>query len=232
MIFMHEGHRDRLKRRFVNDGLDNFEDHNVLELLLFYGIPYKDTNETAHRLLDEFGSISRVFDASVSELAKVEGVGEHTAALIAMMPGIFARYRENKLDNAKVCGAAKLADFAAGCFDEISDSRFLLICVDNTETMLNYHFISEYNAERLAETLCEMIKILVGTKSTAAVIAHNHISGSALPSRIDLKNTLTIADTFKTLGIKLLDNVIVSSDGKYISMNADPKKYGVYLNPV
>lgn len=229
---MHEGHRDRLKKRFVNDGLDNFEDHNVLELLLFYGIPYKDTNETAHRLLDEFGSISGVFDAPISEIAQVKGVGEHTAALVAAMPEIFARYRKNKLDNAKICGIAKIADFAAASFAEIKDSRFLLICVDNNEAMLNYHFISEYSAERLAETLCEMIKILVGTKSTAAVIAHNHISGSAVPSRMDLKNTLTIAETFKTLGIKLLDNVIVNADGKYTSMHANPKKYGVYLNHV
>lgn len=229
---MHEGHRDRLKRRFVNDGLDNFEDHNVLELLLFYGIPYKDTNETAHRLLKKFGSISGVFEATISELAQVEGVGEHTAALIAALPEVFARYKVSKLHNARVCGAARLADFAAACFDEISDSRFLLICVDNTQVMLNYHFISDYSADKLSENLREIIKILVSTKSTAAVVAHNHISGSAAPSRLDLKNTITIAKTLKTLGIRLLDSVIVSADGKYTSMHANSKKYGVYLNPM
>ncbi|MDD6395255.1 MAG: JAB domain-containing protein [Firmicutes bacterium] len=229
---MHEGHRDRLKRRFVNDGLDNFEEHNVLELLLFYGIPYKDTNEIAHRLLDEFGSISGVFDAPIAELARVEGVGEHTAALIAALPEVFARYRAGKMNNTKVCGAEKLADFAAACFDEISDSRFLLICVDNTQTMLSYHFISDYSADKLSENLREMIKILVGTKSTAAVVAHNHISGSAAPSRLDLKNTLTISETLKRLEIRLLDSVIVSADGKYTSMHANSKKYGVYLNSV
>ncbi len=229
---MHEGHRGRLKQRFINEGLDNFEHHNVLELLLFYGIPYKDTNEIAHRLLNKFGSISGVFDAPLSELAKVEGVGKHTAALIAMMPLIFDRYRENKLSNAKVCGVEQIAKFAVECFKDVTDSRFLLICIDNNETMLNYHFISEYAPNELSDTLREIVKILVGSKSTASVVAHNHIAGDAIPSRIDLKNTLMIADTFKTLGIKLLDNVIVSTDGKYTSMHANPKKYGVYLKPV
>ena len=76
---VHEGHRERLRRRFIEHGLENFDDVNVLELLLFYVRPRQDTNETAHRLIDYFGSIDRVFDARIDDLERVEGVGRETA---------------------------------------------------------------------------------------------------------------------------------------------------------
>ena len=89
---IHEGHRDRLRKRFLDEGLDNFHDHNVLELLLFYSIPRKDTNEEAHNLIDTFGSLSGVFNASHEDLCKVKGIGENTATLIKMMPELFKKY--------------------------------------------------------------------------------------------------------------------------------------------
>ena len=85
---LHEGHRKRLKQRFINDGLSTFEDHNILELLLFYSVPRSDTNEIGHRLLKQFGSLSNVFDAPVEELCKVDGIGEHSAVLIKLIPEI------------------------------------------------------------------------------------------------------------------------------------------------
>ena len=72
---IHSGHRERMRERFLKEGLDNFQDHNALELLLFYAIPQKDTNEEAHRLIDTFGSLSEVFDASYDELCNVKGIG-------------------------------------------------------------------------------------------------------------------------------------------------------------
>ena len=81
---LHENHRARVRKRFEHEGLKTFADHNVLELLLFYSIPQKDTNDIAHRLLDEFGSLSAVFDAPKDVLMNVVGVGENTATLIKL----------------------------------------------------------------------------------------------------------------------------------------------------
>lgn len=89
---LHENHRARVRKRFEHEGLKTFADHNVLELLLFYSIPQKDTNDIAHRLLDEFGSLSAVFDAPKDVLMNVVGVGENTATLIKLMPELFSRY--------------------------------------------------------------------------------------------------------------------------------------------
>ena len=97
---LHEGHRKRMKERFIKSGLDDFAPHNILELLLFYSIPRGDTNPVAHRLIDTFGSLSGVFDATPEELAKVDGVGENSAILISMIPQIARKYLEDKADTA------------------------------------------------------------------------------------------------------------------------------------
>lgn len=99
---LHENHRARVRKRFEDEGLKTFADHNVLELLLFYSIPQKDTNDIAHRLLDEFGSLSAVFDAPKDVLMNVVGVGENTATLIKLMPELFSRYEQDKIKNESI----------------------------------------------------------------------------------------------------------------------------------
>ena len=89
---MHDGHRERLRERFLREGLDSFEDHNILELLLFYVIPRKDTNELAHLLLDRFGSLSAVLEAPYEELKTVPGIGELSASLLCLIPEISRKY--------------------------------------------------------------------------------------------------------------------------------------------
>ena len=85
---LHDGHRARKKEQFRRQGLDGFADHEVLELLLYYAIPRKDTNEIAHRLLQKFGSLQNVFSAPLEELAKVDGVGESAALFLTLVGGI------------------------------------------------------------------------------------------------------------------------------------------------
>ena len=99
---LHEGHRQRLKERFIKNGLSDFEDHNVLELLLFYSVPRSDTNELGHKLLKKFGSLSNVFDAPVDELCKVEGIGLHSATLIKLIPELCNLYYVVKSDKVSV----------------------------------------------------------------------------------------------------------------------------------
>ena len=93
---VHEGHRQRIRERFLKEGLENFHDHNILELLLFHSIPVKDTNEEAHALINRFGSLSEVFDADYEELCKVKGIGERSALLIKLMPELFREYEKDK----------------------------------------------------------------------------------------------------------------------------------------
>ena len=89
---MHDGHRERLKRRFLNEGLDGFEPHQILEMLLFYAIPRRDTNEIAHALLERYGSLSGVFDADPNDIATVSGMGLHSALLLSFVPQVSRFY--------------------------------------------------------------------------------------------------------------------------------------------
>lgn len=93
---VHDGHRARMKARFVRNGLDNFDDHSVLELLLFYAVPRRDVNELAHALLDHFGTLDAVFEASCEDMMRVPGVGENVATLLTLIPQVGRRYQMAK----------------------------------------------------------------------------------------------------------------------------------------
>ena len=95
---VHDGHRDRVRERFLNDGLDGFRDHQVMELLLFYGIPRKDTNEIAHKLMERFGSFSGVFDASFESLIEC-GLSRSCASFIKLIPAVCSRYYVDKYNS-------------------------------------------------------------------------------------------------------------------------------------
>ena len=111
---LHDGHRARKKEQFRRQGLDGFADHEVLELLLYYAIPRKDTNELAHRLLQKFGSLQNVFSAPLEELAKVDGVGESAALFLTLLPQVQKRAmrsggKERVLNSVDKCGRYFLA---------------------------------------------------------------------------------------------------------------------------
>lgn len=227
---MHEGHRERLRNRFINEGLENFESHNVLELLLFYAIPQRDTNEIAHRLIDEFGSLSEVFQASVTDLMRVKGISKYSAVFITMIPQICNRYEKELSLRSGVSGLEQIAEFAANCFIGLTTEHFLLICADNLQNMISYHFISEGSVNSSPVDMRKITHILMSSNATAAVIAHNHPRGGTAPSHADLTTTLAIARSLDAIQVKLLDHVVVSKDG-YLSMASEPKKYGCYFNP-
>ena len=128
---IHKGHRERLKARFLEEGLDNFTDIQVLELLLFYAIPQKDTNPIAHELLDHFGSLSQVLEAPVEELKKVNGIKDNAATLLSLITQISRYYqvdcsqRVEVLTTLDACGAYLVPRF----FGRSNETVFLL-CLD------------------------------------------------------------------------------------------------------
>lgn len=98
VVIMHEDHRKRVKERFLKDGIENMPDHEVLELLLFFSIPRKDTNALAHELIEHFGSLNCVLEASADDLMQVNGIGETSAALITLAFQLTKKYLKNASD--------------------------------------------------------------------------------------------------------------------------------------
>lgn len=215
---LHGGHRQRMKDKFLSNGLDAFHDVNVLEMVLFYAVPQKDTNPMAHHLLRTFGSLSGVFDAPVEDLMRRGNLTQNAAALIKLIPAVARRQQISKasfdtiLDTTQRCGDY-LVPFFFGETEEVVyllglDAKCKALgCVKLFSGTVNY---ANFSVRRVVETALSM-------KASSVVLAHNHTSGIAVPSQEDIQTTQTVAHALDLMGILLADHIVVA-DGDYVSM--------------
>lgn len=214
----HKGHRQRLKKRFLQEGLDRFEMHNVLELLLFFGVPYQDTNETAHNLLKEFGSFSAALDAPYEALLEVKGISEHSATLLKMVPELSRLYQQDKQQHIKVLDTSrKIGEFFLPKFIGRTEEVVYILCLDNSLRVLNCQMLFHGTINAASVSIRKIAETAFRYQCANVVIAHNHPAGQAVASNEDIITTDSINYALKLTGIKLLDHIIVA-DNKYISM--------------
>ena len=217
---LHEGHRKRMKERFIKSGLDDFAPHNILELLLFYSIPRGDTNPVAHRLIDTFGSLSGVFDATPEELAKVDGVGENSAILISMIPQIARKYLEDKADTANIVGGCSdIGAFLLPKFVGRTNEALMMVSIDNKNKIISCSVVAEGTVDSAKVSRRKIMEEALKVKATRVILAHNHPCGVAVPSSEDVVMTKEIGRLFAQVGIELVDHIIVANDD-YVSMAA------------
>lgn len=215
---MHTGHRARLKAQFLQSGLDALTDIQVLELLLFYANPRRDTNPIAHRLLNQFGSLSAVLDAPPELLGKVNGVGENAALLLHLVPCVCRRYLidrasyEQVLDSTEKAGA-----FLVPYFFGARDEMVYLLCLDAKCKVLDCRMLSVGGVNTASVSVRKIVEAALACNATSVVLAHNHTSGIALPSREDEATTRQIRTALDAVGILLADHIIVADDD-FVSM--------------
>ena len=215
---MHDGHRQRMKERFLKEGLDNFDEIQVLEFLLFYCIPQGDTNPLAHRLLDQFGSLAQVLEAPISELRKVDGIGPHTATMMHLITSLSRYYMVNRyahnniLDTTESCGQYLIPYF----FGRRNETVFLL-CLDAKCKMLCCKEIGEGSVNSAGVPVRRIVETALNANATTVVLAHNHPSGLALPSREDVMTTRRLAAALDGVDVILADHLVIA-DGDYVSM--------------
>ncbi len=226
----HSGHRARVKARFLKEGLDAFEDHNALELLLFYAIPQRDTNELAHKLISAFGSFSAVFDAPVESLMQVGGIKENTAILIKLIPALYGKYAQSKqgaetvfLKSAQAAGEYLVPQFAGQ-----SAERFLAVCMNHKCKVLKTAVISDGMINSTALRSRKLIEAVIHTGATHVIVAHNHPEGVAAPSMQDVDATRYLFSTLKAVGVKLNDHFIVAGE-EWFSMATSKKFKSMFL---
>lgn len=215
---IHDGHRSRLKKQFAENGLDSFSDHMVLELLLFYAIPRQDTNALAHELINHFGSLEGVFDATEDELMKVCGVGENAATLIRLIPAISRRCAVNA---AKSCVELHSSDEAGAYlmprFLYERDEVFLAVCLDARGRILCCKELSRGVVNNTEVSIRKITELALAKNAAGVIIAHNHTGGFAMPSAEDEYATNSIKKTLKRMNIELVDHIIVAGND-FISM--------------
>jgi len=207
-----------MKEEFLAGGLENWPEHQVLELILFYSIPQGDVNPLAHALIHRFGSLAGVLDAPVEELTKVKGVGRHTAACIKLMLAVNRRYlAERSSPGQMILNIEAARDALAPSFYGALHEKVVVLCMDGKGKLLGVKDISEgdlwsseVNVRRVAE---ECVRL----RASYCYLAHNHVSNLALPSEADWNATNVVRTALMPLGIQLLDH-LVFVDGDMVSI--------------
>ena len=215
---VHDGHRDRLRQSYLEHGLMSMNDINALELLLFYAIPRRDTNEIAHRLLDRFGSLDGVFSASAEELQEVEGIGENAAALLTLIPEIMKKSRVSK---SREIRQIRSSDDAGACllpyFLNERDEVVYLLCLDTKRCVICCAEMGRGVVNSVDTGIRRIVEKALKVRASSVIIAHNHPDGIALPSREDEVFTRALYNALETVGIRLEDHIIAAEDD-YTSM--------------
>ncbi len=214
---VHDGHRERMKSSFKKNGLDSMNDVNALELLLFYAIPRRDTNVIAHALLGHFGSLSRVFNASIQELCAVEGVGENTAVLISMIPQLVRKSMVSDAEKITVIKNSKDAGkYLVPRFAFEQDEVALLVCLDSQKRVIGCFELGRGVVNKVSVDVRKVVELALRYKASSVILSHNHPDSFALPSLADTAMTEQIYRSLRLVGITLADHIIVSGED-YVS---------------
>lgn len=206
----HSGHRERLKARFSKEGLSHFEPHNVLELLLFFSIPYKDTNEIAHRLLNQFGSIRNVLDAPEEELERVPGVGHNTAILLKLVTAVERRSRTEFNETVKAIDNTVTAKrFCENLFYGQTNEAMIVICLDNCNHLIHYETVANGTVNHSSVECRPLLEAVLRHNSSSVILTHNHPRGECTVSSADLNFTMEIKMLLRNFDIELRDHIVV-----------------------
>jgi len=225
MPSIHAGHRSRVKTEFLTRGLEGWPDHKVLELLLFYAIPQGDVNELAHELVERFGSLAGVLDASPDELRKVPGVGEHTVTLLKLFPALGGRYLEKRSSMGRIVHSAEDArELLEPYFYGSRNEMVYILCLDSKRKVLGVRRVSEGSIYAADINIRRIVEEAMGLRAAAVYLAHNHVSNLAFPSAADWQSTDTIRAALAAVGLDLVDHLIFV-DGDAVSLNQS-EQYG------
>lgn len=223
----HTGHRKRVKTEFLTRGLDGWPEHRVLELLLFYALPQGDVNALAHELIDRFGSLAGVLDASVDELCKVKGVSEHTATLLKLIPAVGGQYLASRSAAGHTVRSTadayqELAPYFFGARNEMSYA----LCLDGKYQVRGVRKLSEGCIDSTSVNIRRIAETALALRASRVYLAHNHISNIALPSMADVSATETIRAALAGVGVELVDHLIFV-DGDMVSIRESQRYYEI-----
>lgn len=215
------GHRERVRRRFLDEGLDGFKDYEALEMLLFYAVPRQDTKVIAKRLIDQFGSLQAVFHTPPERLMQEAGLTEATAALIAMLPQLARKIEEQQAqENARIRSTLDAGRDVIAMFRSRQDESVRILCLNASGKVVRRARIAEGDVNAVHFPIRKLVEEALACKAVSVILAHNHPGGTMAPSQEDLDATKAAKAALETVGIRLLDHLIVSGDN-YCSLREE-----------
>ena len=221
---IHKDHRKRIRARYFKEGIKSMADHNIVEFLLFFGIPYKDTNDIAHELIDKFGDLNGILEAPVEELMKVEGIGENAAALISLIHDIAVIYNDVKLYGiAATSEDMSFSEFLSVKYAGENRELVYLLYLDSRGKLQHCIKLCEGSPDSAVMDTRMVVEAVIRFDSKNVILAHNHPNGFAVPSTADVEATKNLVPVLRSIGVNLADHIIVAQDDTF-SM-ASSRKY-------
>ncbi|MBQ6066198.1 MAG: DNA repair protein RadC [Clostridia bacterium] len=212
-LTQHEGHRQRLKKRFVKDGFDHFEPHMILEMALFYTSPRQDTNGLAHDLIARFGSLAGVCDAPFDVLRSIRGVGDETAVFLKMIPEFARMYSQSRqAEKTVLLEPEDAVAFFEPRFLGRTNEVFMAAFLNARAELISCEVLSEGGGASVVMDVPSVTRSALMLNAAAVIVAHNHPRGFAVPSAQDLTMTDQLASSLSAVGVKLCDHIIFSRD--------------------
>ncbi len=210
---LHEKHRQRLKEKFIEFGGDCLEDHELVELLLFYSIPRQNTNELAHKLINEYGRLSDILEADIERLTEFNGISTHSAVLFKLILASVNKYMNEQNDIVNAMLTPKNIDnYIKNLFYGHTNETAYALLLDKDCIVKKVKKIATGTINAAPLYPREVVKLAVNERYPYMILAHNHPNGNEIPSQNDFNITKTIELALNFVDVRLVDHVIVSGD--------------------
>ncbi len=218
-----KGHRERVRKKFLENGFNGLEDYEILELLLFYVIPRKDTKAIAKELIKKFKTLANVLKADTLELKTINGLGDVAITFLKMIGALPARIYKDELKNQKLIKDDKnkitdkevLLSFLRNKIGYEDVEKFYVIYLSSSNEVIAFEESSSGTLDRSSIYPREIYKRVIMENAKSIIIAHNHPSGNTCPSKCDIDITNEIARGLKNFGALLLEHIIITRDSYF-----------------
>lgn len=211
------GHRERLRKKFLSAGLDSFLEHEVLELLLTYTLPRKDTKPLAWALLKKFGSLANVLDASMEELNSIDGIGTHSALFLKIIRASFKKYMQAEVKGRQLLNNPQLVmDYCLASLAGKKEESLEVIFLSSRRTVLSTQHLASGTLDQVSISPRQVVSSALQANASFLILVHNHPSGEISPSPADIQLTQKIVQAARLFDIEVQDHIVVGK-GKCFS---------------
>lgn len=211
----HEGHRQRMWQKYLEHGIEIFEEHELLEILLFILIPRVNTNEISHDLIDRFGSLKNVLDAPFGDLQQVKGIGINSAVELRFISDIADYVNRKKHEAITFNSSSAIIDFCVDYYKNKSDECVSFFLLDDKLTLIYKDDMKIDKPNQTDFDYGTILKQVIKFECHAVILSHNHPEGSAYASNIDVTATRTLASLLKAIGVKIVDHIVIQGSTGY-----------------
>ncbi len=221
---MHEGHRERMRHRIAENGLDSLTDHEVLEYLLYFIHTRGNTNDIAHRLLDAFKSFHKVLDADVEALMEVKGVGYATAQFLTELPALLRRYERGRRDGGiRFFSVASVVDWLVPLYYGAKGETTVVLCLDADYNLIHEKKWDWGSHKEAPVNVREIVSVALKYNAAKIIFSHNHLTNMPRPSGADAVFTADCKVALERMQIELMDHIIVCPNGQYYSFRQEQR---------